>query len=441
MPMTKLKALEWIAEVRKVSELKEIDDNPRKITEDAFNLLKKRIIERGFHDVVKVDTEDFILSGNQRKRALNDLKLTQVNTLKPNRPLTKEERDAVVIESNRSDGEFDWDMMANQFDEQQLRDLGFSDLELGLMTFDDDRDETEDDIPETPAEPITVLGDLYELGAHRVLCGDSTKKEDVAKLMNGRKANMVFTDPPYNVDYSGSNSKGWDPIKNDKMTKEQFDTFLHEVFQRYAEVSEDDAGWYVFHSSTTQDQFKAEIEKANWKVKTQIIWNKPAATMGWSDYRMKHEPMYYCGKENVKFYGDRTGTSVWDFHANEDDLLKFVKQLMRADRDGRNTIWTMKREPVADYVHPTQKPVELICHAIRNSSKNEDLVVDLFLGSGATMIAAGKKGRVCYGMELDPKFVDVIVSRYCNYVQNWDIIKNGEKITWPHEEKETRKKK
>ena len=147
--------------------------------------------------------------------------------------------------------------------------------------------------------------------------------------------------------------------------------------------------------------------------------------------------MFYCGKEGAKFYGDRTGTSVWDFHNNEDDLLRFVKQLMRADRDGRNTIWTMKREPVGDYVHPTQKPVELICYAIRNSSKNEDLVLDLFGGSFATLIACGKKGRICYSCELDPKFVDVGISRYCEYVQNWDIIKNGKPITWPKNEKNT----
>jgi DNA modification methylase len=225
------------------------------------------------------------------------------------------------------------------------------------------------------------------------------------------------------------------------MSDAEFDTFLDEVFKRYAELSKDTTPWYVFHSSSTQDQFKKYIEKTGWQVRTQIIWNKPSATMGWSDYRMKHEPMFYCGKENTTFYGDRTGTSVWDFHKEMDDLIKWAKTIQKADQSGKTTIWTMKREPVGGYVHPTQKPVELIGYAIRNSSKNGDIVVDLFGGSGATMIACGKKGRRAFLMELDPRYIDVIVSRYCDYTGNYDIIKNGEPITWPKSEKNKTQKK
>lgn len=430
-----MEQLKWTAKVRKVAELKEIDDNPRKITAEKFELLKKRIQERGFHDVVKTDTEDFILSGNQRKKALTQLEIKEVNTLYPNRPLTPEERRAVIVESNRNDGTFDDDMLANMFDEQELRDLGFSEVELGLLAFEDPKEMDDDIVPEAPENPVSVVGDVYELGRHRLMCGDSTDKAHVAKLMNGEEADMVFTDPPYNVDYSGRGENTDNKILNDKMSSTAFDEFLDKVFKRYAEISKPTSPWYVFHSSSTQHQFQKAIENSGFTVKTQIIWNKPNASMGWGDYRYKHEPMFYCGKENTNFYGDRTGTTVWDFHKEVEDFVKLAKAIQRADNMGMTTIWTMKREPVGGYVHPTQKPVELIEHAIRNSSKNGEIVVDLFGGSGATLIACGKKGRRAFLMELDTKYVDVIVSRYCDYIQNWEIIKNGKVINWPKNEK------
>ena len=430
--------LTWTAEIRKVSELKELEENPRKITEEKFNLLKKRITERGFHDVVKLDTKDFILSGNQRKRALTQLGIEKVNTLKPSRELTDKERKAVIIESNRNDGTFDDDMLANLYDEQELRDLGFNEVELGMLAFDDPKEDEDDVVPEVPDVAVSKTGDIYELGSHRLLCGDSTKKEDVAKLMGGAEADMVFTDPPYNVDYAGRGENTSNKIMNDSMTPEEFDTFLSSIFARYAEISKDTTPWYVFHSSSTQSQFQAAIEKAGFNVKTQIIWNKPTASMGWGDYRYKHEPMFYCGKENTNFYGDRTGTTVWDFQKELEDLIKWAKTIQKADSSGKTTIWTMKREPVGGYVHPTQKPVELIEYAIRNSSKNGEIVVDLFGGSGATLIACGKKGRRAFIMEMDPKYVDVIVSRYCDYIGNWEIIKNGQPIIW-NEKNKTKK--
>ena len=186
----------------------------------------------------------------------------------------------------------------------------------------------------------------------------------------------------------------------------------------------------MFHSPTTQDQFKKDIEKTEWKVKTQLIWNKPSAGMGMNEYRAKHEPFFYCVNKDVAFYGNRTGTSVWDFHKNEDDLVKWAKKCLRAEREGVSTVWTMKREPVCDYVHPTQKPVELIGYALHNSSKAGDVVLDLFGGSGSTLIACDKFERQARIMELDPKYVDVIVSRYCKYTNVNTIIKNGEPITW-----------
>lgn len=424
------KKLIWLPKLRKVSELKDLTDNPRKITEEGFKKLKERISKRGFHDVLKTDTEDYILSGNQRRKALTELGIEEVNTLYPSRELTKEERNGVILESNRNDGIFDDDMLANLYDEQELRDLGFSEKELGMIDFDDKKEMDDDVVPEVPKEAQTKRGDFYNLGRHQLLCGDSTDKKDVMTLMAGEEADLVVTDPPYNVDYSGRGENTDNKILNDNMSKTEFDTFLTEVFKRYSEISKPTSAWYVFHSSSTQHQFQKAIEDSGWNVKTQIIWNKPTASMGWGDYRYKHEPMFYCGKENTNFYGDRTGTTVWDFQKEIDDLIKWAKTIQRADQEGKTTIWTMKREPVGGYQHPTTKPVELIEKAIVNSSKNGEIVVDLFGGSGATLIACGKKGRRAFLMELDPRYCDVIVSRYCNYIGSNEIYKNGEKITW-----------
>ena len=241
---------------------------------------------------------------------------------------------------------------------------------------------------------------------------------------------MAFTDPPYNVNYKGGGENTSNTIMNDKMSKESFLMFLEDAFKQMANNSKDGTPWYIFHSSSTQDQFKEAITKSGWEVKTQMIWNKPSATMGWADYRMKHEPFFYCGKEETTFYGDRTGTSVWDFQKSDQELYNWAKRQKKMEAEGKTTIWTMKRDNVNDYVHPTQKPVELIQRAITNSSKAGDVILDPFLGSGSTLIASEKMGRVCVGLELDPKYVDIIVQRYVNYTGQEEIVKNGEKIIW-----------
>lgn len=345
-------------------------------------------------------------------------------------PMTPEDEIAYRLADNKLN-ESDWDMDLAIQDLQELSEKGYDTEVTGfskdLLIDEEDKD---DEVPETPVEPKSKLGDIYELGRHRLMCGDSTNKEDVAKLMQNQSADMIFTDPPYNVNYKGGGEKTSTTILNDKMSDENFDRFLDEVFARYSEISKAGAGWYVFHSSTTQDQFKKAIQKSGWIVKTQLIWNKPSGSLGWADYRMKHEPFFYCGKEKTVFYGDRTNISVWDLQDDEEKLIKWAKYVKRMEKDGKLTIWSMKRDNVNEYVHPTQKPVELIVKALVNSSKQDDIVVDLFGGSGSTMIACHKAGRINYSMELDPKFVDVIVSRYCKYTESKTVKRNGEEIEW-----------
>lgn len=243
---------------------------------------------------------------------------------------------------------------------------------------------------------------------------------------------MVFTDPPYNVNYKGTGDKTSRTIENDHMEASAFDAFLLGFFKSAVDSVKAGAGWYIFHSSSTQDQFKNALEEAGLAVRAQLIWNKPTAALGWGDYRWKHEPFYYAGRKETElvFYGDRTHATVIDFHKSEKDLIAWVKREKRLEVMGLATVWTMKRDKLSEYVHPTQKPVELITYALVNSSKAGDVVLDPFCGSGSTLIAAQKTDRVCFGCELDLGFCDIIIQRYVDYTGNTKIIKNGKEEHW-----------
>lgn len=318
----------------------------------------------------------------------------------------------------------------------ELKDLEVSGFDITLTGFGRDliveNDENDDVIPETPIEPKSKLGDLYQLGPHTVVCGDSTDKTIWEKIMSGKKADMVFTDPPYNVNYAGRGKNTSEGIMNDNMEAGAFDDFLDKAFGAMADATKSGAGWYVFHSTSTQAQFEAALKKHGMAIRNQLIWNKPTASMGWGDYRWKHEPFFYASKEGTKsvFYGDRANGTVIDFHESDQKLLNWAKLQKKLEAEGKHTIWTMKRDRVNEYKHPTQKPVELITYALFNSSKAEDLVVDPFLGSGSTLIACHKTGRVCAGIELDPKFVDVIVQRWVDYTGIEQVVRNSVPEGW-----------
>jgi DNA modification methylase len=216
------------------------------------------------------------------------------------------------------------------------------------------------------------------------------------------------------------------------MAEHEFSGFLAAFFTNASAHAKAGAGWYVFHSSSTQDQFKEAMEQAGLEVRAQLIWNKPMAALGWGDYRWKHEPFFYGGKRETKlvFYGDRTHKTVFDFHESEKELIAWVKREKRLETMGLSTIWSMKRDSVHEYVHPTQKPVELITYAIVNSSKAGDLVLDPFGGSGSALIACEKTNRNARLVEYDPGFADVIVQRYVDYTGVTDVKKNGVVEVW-----------
>lgn len=394
-----------------------------------IQLVANSIKEFGFNQPIVVDKKGVIIVGHGRFEAAKLLGLEEVPTIEVN--LTEEQANAYRLTDNKSN-ESDWDM---KLAVEELK--GLSQEMFDLTGFDKDLliedDENDDNVPALPETPKSKRGDIYILGEkHRVMCGDSTSEDDVKTLMGGVQADMVFTDPPYNINYKGQGKNTSNTILADNVLADDFDIFLDKVFKNYSDNAKAGAGVYVFHASRTASQFEKAMNKNGYEIKNQLIWNKPMSALGWGDYRWKHEPFFYAGKsgQSIQFYGDRTHSTVWDFQKSEEDLVRWAKKQKKAESEGKSTVWSMKRDKVNEYVHPTQKPVELITYAIKNSTKAGDVIMDLFLGSGSTMIAADKTGRVSYGMELDEKYVDAAVQRWCQFNDNYTIIKNGKKYIW-----------
>lgn len=420
----------WHNEKRLVKDLKPVDWNPRKISEEQMEQLKKSIEKFNLVEIPAINANGNLLAGHQRIKALILLGRgkEEIDVRVPDRELTIEEEREYNLRSNKNTGEFDYDLLEN-FDEDLLKDVGFGSVELDKV-YSLDSDEKDDIVPEESKEVRSQLGDLYILNEHCVLCGDSMNGGDVARLMDGKKADMVFTDPPYNVDYSGRGKNTSVSIENDNLTDEAFREFLNKTFKNYKSLLKDSGILYTCYASKTHREFEDALNLNNFEVKNQIIWVKLLASMGWGDYRWKHEPILYCHQKGFSsdFYGDRKEYTTWDEEKTDEQLLKWVKNLIKKEENGNSTVWRFGRDN--EYKHPTQKPVQLIEKALINSSQREEIVADLFLGSGSTLIACEKTNRVCYGMELEPRYIDIIVQRYVDFTSNHEIIKNGEKITW-----------
>ena len=400
-----------------IGEIKPNKDNPRIIKDDKFKKLVKSI--KDFPQMLElrpivVNDDMVVLGGNMRLRACKEAGLKEVPIIMANE-LTDEQQKEFIVKDNVGFGEWDWDILANEWDVDKLEEWGLDgfpfDTEEELEAEEDDFDTT------PPEEPITALGDLYEIGEHRLLCGDSTDSDTVAKLMKGEKADMVFTDPPYNIDFKGtmgytskdgvmiSMSKGYnaanskfDDIKNDKKNKEDFNKFIKDIISNFDLFLI--GAWYISFSSKNIDEILNPLLELNKEWKSIIIWNKNQSSMGGGHFKKKYEPIIYGYQEN-KFYGKEYGEEdVWDIQR------------------------TLKND-----LHPTMKPIELIEKAINISSLINNIVLDFFLGSGSTMVASHQLKRKCYGMELDPKYCDVIVNRMIKLDPSLTVKRNGEDVT------------
>lgn len=404
----------------KLSELKTNPNNPRLIKDDKFQKLVNSI--REFPKMMElrpivVDENMVVQGGNMRLKAIIELKMKEIpdSWVKQANALTEEEKKRFVIADNVGFGEWDNEMLANEWDSVELEAWG-----LDLPVFETpeiiEAEEDDFDVPEGGIETDIVLGDLFEIGEHRLLCGDSTDSDSVAKLMNGEKADMVFTDPLYNVDYEGKTKEKL-KIQNDKHSLSEFRMFMSDVITSLILFTKKGGCYYVcipLEVGVT-DLF---LEKTH--LQSVLIWLKNVIVMGRKDYQQKTEPILFLTNldeesteeetyngivygwifgDSHKYYGGRKQSNVWQF-----------------DKPKRNG------------EHPTMKPILLVAKAINNSSKQSDLVLDLFLGSGSTMVAAHQLKRKCYGMELDPKYCQVIVDRMRKLDPTLVIKKNGEVI-------------
>ena len=378
---------------KKINEISSAKYNPRKITDEAMGRLTKSLAEFGNIQPItwNVRTGN-VVGGHQRLKVYKAMGKTEVEVWAVD--LDEQKEKAANIALNKLSGEFDMPMLKDILEEIDTGDLdmeitGFGMDEIALMMEDAHPEVTEDEVPEVPVDAITKPGDLWILGEHRVLCGDSTKEEDVDRLMNGVKAEMMFTDPPYGVDYSGGiqfNKDGEAKTNNREKLKNDNSTQIYYDFLPVAISSIDGPCYMWFADSKARDVYNALYDN-KCEIHALIIWHKTNATYAAmnAQYKQRHEPCLYFKPKGstLRWCGETTEATIWN-----------------QDRDGINDL------------HPTQKPVALASKAIRNHESKS--VLDLFCGSGSTLIASEQLGRKCYGMEISPNYCDVIVKRWEN---------------------------
>lgn len=403
----------------RVEEINPAPYNPRidlQPGDPEYDALKKSIEQFGYIDpLIWNEKTGHLVGGHQRYKILMENKPKEITVSVVY--LNEDEEKALNIALNKISG--DWDEYKL---EQVLLELKVANFDMSLTGFSDEElletlpSDTEIDTVEEDnfdvhtalgkiKEPETKYGDVWQLGRHILLCGDATKLEDVKKLMGENKAALIVTDPPYNVavksDSKKLNDDGHASILNDEMAAAEFDEFLRAVFMNYSYVMNDQAAIYVFHPSSFQIAFENEMRNAGMEIRSQCVWVKNAASFGWSQYRYQHEPVFYAYKKGYTpaWYGDRKQTTVW-------------KAGLETEIPEPSTVWEISRGDVSKYVHPTQKPLELINIPITNSSKKGDIVLDFFGGSGSTLMTCEQTERQCRLLELDPYFCDVIKMRY-----------------------------
>ena len=395
-----------------IDSLKPAAYNPRKKLKKGdkeYEKIKKSIVEFGYVAPIIVNFDGTVIGGHQRLTVLSDLGYKEVQCVQVQ---IKDENKvkALNVALNKITGAWNEELLADL-----MVDLQDADFNLDLTGFEapeidqlfskvHNKEVKEDDFDvdgELTKPTISKQGDIWHLGKHRVICGDSTKPETYQLLLGDKKANLVVTDPPYNVNVEETAGK----IKNDDMSDTDFFQFLFNMFVNVERSMEDDASIYVFHADTEGLNFRKAFKDAGFYLSGCCVWKKNALVLGRSPYQWQHEPVLYGWKQKGKhqWFSDRKQTTIWEY-----------------DR------------PKSSKEHPTMKPVQLMAYPIQNSSMRGTLILDPFLGSGSTLIAADQTGRVCYGIELDEKFVDVIVKRYMEATEKSDVqlIREGKTLAF-----------
>jgi site-specific DNA-methyltransferase (adenine-specific) len=395
--------IEW----RSVETLIPYAKNARTHSDEQVAQIAGSIKEFGFNNPVLVDKDNSIIAGHGRVMAARKLSMVKVPVIQLEH-MTEAQRKAYVLADNRIALNSGWDTSMLTIELQDLKDY----IDLSLLGFDADEldallnpiEETEgltdeDAVPDVPDEPKTKLGDIYILGNHRLMCGDSCSVTDMEKLVNDRQVDMWLTDPPYNVAYEGK-TKDALTIQNDSMSDDGFRQFLRDAYVTADTVMKAGAVFYIWHADSEGYNFRGAAHDAGWKVRQCLIWKKSTMVMGRQDYHWKHEPCLYGWKEGAGH--------LWATDRKQTTILEF-------DKPNRNK------------EHPTMKPVALFEYQMLNNTKGGDIILDSFGGSGTTLLAAEKNGRIGYLMELDPKYCDVIVKRWEDFTGKKAVLSELEK--------------
>lgn len=389
---------------KNITDIHPYANNPRK-NDQAVDAVASSIREFGFKVPVVIDKNGEIIAGHTRYKAAKKLKLKEIPCIIAD-DLTEEQIKAFRLADNKVGelAEWDLDMLdigLDEITEIDMEQFGFymPDMESEAEAIEDDFDE------EPPEEPESKPGDIYKLGEHVLMCGDSTDIKSVEKLMNGEKADMLLTDPPYNVDYTGKTEEAL-KIENDKMDNESFIQFLQRAFLSADNVMKPGAVFYIWHAGLEGYNFMCACKKVGWIIRQLLIWNKNSMVIGRQDYQWKHEPCFYGWKDGAGH--------LWASDRKQTTVLNFDK-------------------PAKSRLHPTMKPIPLFDYQIKNNTKGGDIVLDLFAGSGTTIMACEQNGRKAYCMEYDPKYVDVIIKRWEEFTgRKAELINDNRRSTENH---------
>lgn len=413
--------------------------NPRITTEEQVELYKKILTRFGMIVPILITSENKILYDNGKYEAAKQLGMKIIRAVRIDKLSEDELRTLRLAELNvQEKGEWDFEKLYDELSKLNEDDLfltGFNlaEIEKELGTDGDSIEEIEEiDIPEAREDYYSQAGDIYLLGEHRLMCGDSTNTEDVSKLLDGELADLMITDPPYNINYEGSDGQ---KIKNDNMSSNEFYDFLKKFYENAFNVMRDGAGFYIFHADSETKAFRGACEDVGFKISQCLIWVKNGFNLSRQDYNWRHEPCLYgwkLGKEHF-FIKDYTQDTVLENKEvlkkkSKEELLKYILELEEKLKYHSTII--EENKPTKNDIHPTMKPLKLLARLMANSSKKNWRILDLFGGSGSTLMTAEQLQRKAYLMEYDPKYADVIVKRFASVNQDIRLQRNGQIYTW-----------
>lgn len=421
----------------KIENIKLSKLNPRVSTSEQIEQYKKILSKIGFIIPIFISSNNEILYDIAKYEAAKELgfetiKAIRIEELPESTLETLRIAEMKAFEMGEWDNEVLYEILANLDEESRnLTGFDFDKLKAEIDAFETIEEIEEIDAPEIEEEYFSKPGDIYLLGEHRLMCGDSTKKEDVEKLVDGATIDLMITDPPYNVNYESTAGK----IKNDNMSSNDFYEFLKKFYANAFSVMRDGAAFYIFHADLESKNFRAACEEVGFKLTRCLIWVKNSFTLSRGDYHWKHEPCIYGWKTGAAHYfiEDRSQDTVLESieslkNKTKNELIDMYLKLQETLENNSTII--RENKPLKNDIHPTMKPIKLLARLMANSSKKGWKVLDLFGGSGSTMLTAEQLGRKSYLMEYDPRFADVIVKRFVSVNKNITLLRNGKEYPW-----------